>query len=387
MNYIHSDNDFAVEPARGLPALLPRGEFIVWQGAPNWQVFARQVFRTRLIGTLVCLAALTRLAMSLSAGSALGVAAGEAAVILTFGCIGIAILWLMAWLVQKTTVYTITNKRILMRIGVALQKTFNIPFAVIDEAHVKKHGQSAGKNNGTISVSFKPGTSLAYLILWPHARPWKMGHTQPSLRGIAKVDDVARLLTDSFTSHAKAEEALKVAAANIPSVENNTPAARIAKPKDHHAVGKIPLAIAASIVVLTVIGVGLNQWTSLGQNSAITQGDVAPAFEMSILFQDIEGNEILVSNEANGETIAIVQAGSDGLLRGALRGLGRSRVVSDVDLSAPYQLQRLEGDGVYIADALTGRSIRLDSFGPIVTGAVGVLMQTAQGSSTSAAVE
>ncbi|MEM9764435.1 MAG: PH domain-containing protein, partial [Pseudomonadota bacterium] len=30
------DDDFRSEPVRGLPALLPKGERILWQGAPSW---------------------------------------------------------------------------------------------------------------------------------------------------------------------------------------------------------------------------------------------------------------------------------------------------------------------------------------------------------------
>ncbi|GGI87657.1 hypothetical protein GCM10007973_25130 [Polymorphobacter multimanifer] len=41
--------EYEIEPIRGLPGNLPKGEFIVWQGSPNWQAFARAVFHTRLV--------------------------------------------------------------------------------------------------------------------------------------------------------------------------------------------------------------------------------------------------------------------------------------------------------------------------------------------------
>jgi hypothetical protein len=60
LNYIHNHDDYATEPVRGLPATLPRGEFVLWQGTPSWRAFARQVFHTRAIAILVAMAALAR---------------------------------------------------------------------------------------------------------------------------------------------------------------------------------------------------------------------------------------------------------------------------------------------------------------------------------------
>lgn len=376
MNYIHTDNDFAVEPARGLPALLPRGEFMVWQGAPNWRVFANQVFHTRLIGAFLMLAAAIRIGATVAGGGTLGTGLGEASVILAFGLAGLSILWLMAWLVQRTTVYTITNKRVLLRIGVALQKTFNIPFAVMESAGLKEHGN----DTGTISISLKPGTSLAYLILWPHARPWKMAQTQPSLRGIDNAQDVARTLSNAFTSYVQANDALQRSAADVASdlISDAATAASEAgktKPKDPHAVGKVPLMMAASLVVVTLVTVGIAQLS--GGVDSLRSGLSTPAYEQAIRFEPLPGDRIHVVDVATSETMYIVEANSDGLLRGALRGLGRSRALSSLDVAAPYLLQRIEGDGVYLSDELTGRSIRIESFGPILTGAVAVLMDAA----------
>lgn len=372
MNYIHTDNDFAVEPARGLPALLPRGEFMVWQGAPNWRVFANQVFHTRLIGAFLVLAAAIRISATMAGGGTLGTGLGEASVILAFGLAGLSILWLMAWLVQRTTVYTITNKRVLLRIGVALQKTFNIPFAVMDSAGLKEHGNGTG----TISISLKPGTSLAYLILWPHARPWKMAQTQPSLRGIDNAEAVARTLSNAFTSYVQANDALQRSPADVASdaAATATPEGKT-KPKDPHAVGKVPLMMAASLVVVTLVTVGIAQLS--GGVDSLRSDLSTPAYEQAIKFEPLPGDRIHVVDVATSETIYIVEANSDGLLRGALRGLGRSRALSNLDVAAPYLLQRIEGDGVYLSDELTGRSIRIESFGPILTGAVAVLMNAA----------
>ncbi|MGD1888978.1 MAG: photosynthetic complex putative assembly protein PuhB [Cohaesibacteraceae bacterium] len=385
MNYIHNQDDYATEPVRGLPAALPTGEFMIWQGAPRWTCFAHQVFHTRAIAAVILLGATVQAVLAVQAGATLGTALGEAGVIVAFGAVGIGILYLLAWLVERTTVYTITNKRVLMRIGVAIQKTFNVPFAVTDGIAMKRHGRNQAGGCGSLSLELQPGVSLAYLILWPHARPWKMGNTQPTLRAIPNVDEVARRLTDAYTSFVRTQEGLE-AAANPAAAAVPTNAAKdddaTEKPYDAHSIAKTPLVMAASLVLIAVIGVGAFQLNKLANPATAL---VTPVYEQAITFAPLDGDRIDVRDALTGDQIAIVEAGTDGLLRGALRGMGGARASSELDPSAPYLLQRFEGDGIYLADPLTGRSVRLSSFGPIHTGAVLVLLDLAAGDNRATA--
>ncbi|MEO0384835.1 MAG: photosynthetic complex putative assembly protein PuhB [Pseudomonadota bacterium] len=380
MNYIHNHDDYATEPVRGLPAALPRGEFVLWQGAPSWRAFARQVFYTHIITALVVAGAIARAALSLNAGASVGTAAGEAGIILAFGLVGVGILMLLAWLVERTTVYTITNKRVMMRVGVAIQKTFNVPFAAIDGAALR----SNNKDIGNLSVSLKPDVSLAYLILWPHVRPWRMRNTEPTLRAIPKASNVAKLLTDTYTAYVQTHDALQRSGVKVENLNAGEPqtagtetlasddAGGQEKLKDPHYIPRSLVIMAASAVVITVLVVAFAQWTD---TSALRTNDGAPAFSQEVQFLPLEGDRIAVQSVADGALITTVEAGTDGLLRGALRGLNMSRSQSDFDLAAPFILQRFEEDGVYLADPLTDRSIRLESFGPIETGATADLLR------------
>ena len=47
MSRHHDDFDF--EPVRGLPQILPRGERMLWQGAPRWQDLAVHAFHARKV--------------------------------------------------------------------------------------------------------------------------------------------------------------------------------------------------------------------------------------------------------------------------------------------------------------------------------------------------
>ncbi|MFK7791924.1 MAG: photosynthetic complex putative assembly protein PuhB [Devosiaceae bacterium] len=392
MNYIHNHDDYATEPVRGLPAALPRGEFVLWQGAPDWRAFASQVFKTRIIIALVVLGAATRFGLGLSAGTSIGVALGEASIIAAFGLAGVALLSLLAWLVHKSTVYTITNKRIVMRIGVAIQKTFNVPFATLDGGALKEFSDGTGN----LSAVLKPGISLAHLIMWPHVRPWKMAHTQPTLRAIPDAASVARLLTDAFTSHAAASDALERNGANltqglldqdaskIPAASSNAgDTASDAKDKDPHYIPKPLMIMAASLALLTVLAVAVAQFGGFNTSQRIANAPIS--FSQDIAFIPQENDRIAVTNATTGDTITVIETGTDGLLRSAIRGLGGSREAANAEADAPYQLQMLQDDGVYLSDVLTGRAVRLESFGPLETGATADLLRLVHAASGTAA--
>jgi hypothetical protein len=100
--------------------------------------------------------------------------------LLALGAAAVLILWGVAWAMARAAVYTLTNRRVVMRIGAALQVTYNLPFTQIDSADLDlRRG-----GTGTIALRLKEGNQIAYLVAWPHVRPWHMARTEPALRCI-----------------------------------------------------------------------------------------------------------------------------------------------------------------------------------------------------------
>jgi hypothetical protein len=109
-------------------------------------------------------------------------------------CVALGLLALTAWLSASTTLYTITNKRIVMRIGIVLTLTFNLPFSRIQAAQIKNsmHGK------GDIALDLQGPDRIAYLHLWPHARPFCINNPEPMLRNIANVKEVATIIANAW---------------------------------------------------------------------------------------------------------------------------------------------------------------------------------------------
>jgi len=183
-------DDFASEPVPGLPARPPAGEEILWQGRPASFALARDAYKiTWFAGYFVVLA--------VSRASIIGNTLGEGVLImlpyLVIGLAFCAMVYLVALIQARSTLYTLTSARVAMRIGAALTVTLNIPFKQLANATL------ALRQNGTGSIALETmgDTTISYLVCWPHVRPWRLTKTEPMLRCIPDARRVAALLAEA----------------------------------------------------------------------------------------------------------------------------------------------------------------------------------------------
>ena len=62
-------NEHDYEPIPGLPAPLPPGETILWQGSPNWEILARRALRVRMVGMYFVILIAWGISGNISAGT------------------------------------------------------------------------------------------------------------------------------------------------------------------------------------------------------------------------------------------------------------------------------------------------------------------------------
>jgi hypothetical protein len=183
-------NEHDYEPIPGLPAALPPGESIVWQGAPCWRNLAWRALRVRQFAAYFSILTLWAVTSEVSGGAGAAGVALSALRLTGLAVLALCLLSLFGWLVARTTLYTVTTRRVVMRIGIALPITLQIPFRLIEAADLRAWPDGSGD----IALRLGGGERIAYLLLWPHARPWKIARPVPSLRSIADAATAARLL-------------------------------------------------------------------------------------------------------------------------------------------------------------------------------------------------
>lgn len=193
------------EPVKGLPEAPPEGEQILWQGMPNWWALAREAMLVRGVAIyFLALAVWRGIAGWVEVDMARGV--GAFVILVGLGIIACLLILVCAWVMARATVYTITNRRVAMRIGAALTVTLNLPYRWIGSADLKLNKDGTG----TIALDLMGETRFSYLVCWPHVRPWRFARTQPALRCIPDAEKVARLLgqhaTATIEEHAAQQE-------------------------------------------------------------------------------------------------------------------------------------------------------------------------------------
>ena len=208
------------EPIRGLPASLPAGEGILWQGAPDRETLNRRMMHIHWVSVYFLGLVLWDITGGVMDGDSVRTIVASTARLAGLGTIAVGVLALFAYLVARTTVYTITNRRVVIRFGIAFPITLQIPFSKIESAclHVWPTGA------GDIALSVAPGQKISYFILWPHVRPLCFTRTQPMLRGIPQVASVAQILSRALAL--SAEQAMEVRVTQAKSAQpSSVPAA------------------------------------------------------------------------------------------------------------------------------------------------------------------
>ena len=214
-------DDFEIEPVRGLPETPPEGERILWQGRPAWRSLARRWLRTRWVMGWFALLLAWRAGALWAAGAPSVEILAVAVWLAGLGAAAVGVLSLLAWITASNTVYTITNRRVAMRIGVALTVTLNLPFRWIASADLRAHPDGTGD----IPLALSGGDKIAWAVLWPHARPWRMKTPEPMLRCVPEAGRVATILADALRADLARREAETPDETPAPA---ETPADRIA---------------------------------------------------------------------------------------------------------------------------------------------------------------
>ncbi len=205
-------DDFAFEAMPGLPERPPLGEDILWQGKPAAYALARDAYGLHWIAGYFALIILWRAATGYAdGGTALAAAMGLPYLML--GLLGIGVVYGLAWIQARTTVYTLTSARVVLRIGAALPVTFNLPFKQIGAANLDLRRDGTG----TIALDTLGSTRISYLTAWPHVRPWRMAKTEPAMRSIPDAKRVASLLAEAAEARV-----------SIPQVTRTAPMAAVA---------------------------------------------------------------------------------------------------------------------------------------------------------------
>ena len=174
---------------------------MTWQGAPDAVGLAIRAFHVRKVALYFLILMIWRFGSATADGQGSSAALSYALGVLPLALAAMGVLSLIAWGYARTTVYTLTSKRLVMRSGIALPITLNLPFSKITAVSVKHHADGSGD----IALKVQKDERIAALLVWPHMRPWSWNHPQPMLRSVPDALAVEKILMAELGDGAPAE--------------------------------------------------------------------------------------------------------------------------------------------------------------------------------------
>jgi len=202
------------EPQYGLPERLPSDERIVWQVSPDAWTLAKDAFHFRKLVVYFAVLCIAKVIPEVTDGAGLSEVLLSLKLLAPLALLGLASVWILALMTARTTVYTLTNKRLVMRLGVVLTVTFNLPLSKITGANLRKGTDGFGG----ICLSLPREDHIAWIHLWPSARPWCLANPEPMIRSVANVD----VLADQLAAVWSAATGISAVPAQVRSVPSGS---------------------------------------------------------------------------------------------------------------------------------------------------------------------
>lgn len=146
------------------------------------------------------------------------------------------------------------------------------------------------------------------------------------------------------------------------------------------AMDKDPFPRGALIAAAALIGFSLVA-TAAGRVAMLhappARAQPAPSQSVALRFADAADGAVLVRDGRDNRVIASLAPGTNGFIRGVMRGLARERKSLGIGEGPPFLLSRWNDGRLALEDTATGRQIDLDAFGDSNKDAFAQLLHTA----------
>lgn len=125
------------------------------------------------------------------------------------------------------------------------------------------------------------------------------------------------------------------------------------------------------LLLLSLLLIGAGRVTGVG---TLNMPTAAPAESRDLLFEDRDDGAVVVYDAEKGGVIDVLAPGTNGFVRGVMRGLARERMLNEMGAGPPFRLVLGTDNRLTLEDRATGRVIDLRAFGPTNTAAFARLL-------------
>jgi len=122
------------------------------------------------------------------------------------------------------------------------------------------------------------------------------------------------------------------------------------------------LIAAASLIAISILAAGGARYLNLSAPAAEEESG-APLAARDLTFQDGDDGSVLVLDGGDESVVAVLAPGTNGFIRGVLRGMARSRRALGIDEAPPFRLAAWPDGRLTLEDTATAKRVELNSFG------------------------
>ena len=169
---------------------VPNNEKIYWNGEPSWISFGYQVFGIKYLIFYFILSALYSVSQLGSVFSFIAFLVFYMPFLIS-GAFAAAILFVLAYIVACHTSYAITEKRIVIKTGVALVFLLNVPLKNI--ISIDKQRLAGGRGN--LSFEARSKKRIPFVSCWPSVKGGSFVQPIPAFRSISNIEEIGVLIT------------------------------------------------------------------------------------------------------------------------------------------------------------------------------------------------
>lgn len=119
---------------------------------------------------------------------------------------------------------------------------------------------------------------------------------------------------------------------------------------------------------LMALSIGLAAANRIDTRTPSLIGDAPTVASRDLRFEDRADGSIAILDAASGNQVEVVAPGTNGFLRGALRGLVRERKRESIGAEPAFRVIGRADGHLLLKDLATGRTLDLGAFGPTNAG-------------------
>ncbi len=120
------------------------------------------------------------------------------------------------------------------------------------------------------------------------------------------------------------------------------------------------LRAALALIIFAVLATALGRWSDVG---AVHMPEAYAVETLLLEFEDLQDGGVAIRQSQTHRLLYKVEPGTNGFIRGTIRGLARERLRSGIGPDHPFILTHWNNGSISLLDDTTGRRIDLDAFG------------------------